>query len=139
MDPNQNPPSEREWTQQEKEEFFSSQDAMTLASNGSAEWPWWMQRGIFITSIVPPEHGWPIVAHCVHCRKTEIVLSPWAKKPDDGDYFLLKGTCLDDELNMQHNMYPQFDYPNPSRMGPRPEEWTEEAYKHYWNPLGVPK
>lgn len=29
MEPNQNPPSEREWTQEEIENFFSSQDAVT--------------------------------------------------------------------------------------------------------------
>ena len=41
MDPNQNPPSERQWTPEEMEEFFSSQDAVTglfpsgaVASNG---------------------------------------------------------------------------------------------------------
>ena len=41
MDPHQNPPSEREWTQAEMEEFFASQDAVTglfpsgaVASNG---------------------------------------------------------------------------------------------------------
>ena len=40
MDANQNPPSERDWTPEEKEEFFSSQDAVTglfsgMASNGA--------------------------------------------------------------------------------------------------------
>ena len=29
MEPNQNPPSEREWTIEEREEFFASQDAIT--------------------------------------------------------------------------------------------------------------
>ena len=35
MDPNQNRPSEREWTAQEKEEFFASTDAITGLPNGS--------------------------------------------------------------------------------------------------------
>jgi hypothetical protein len=36
MEPNQNPPSEREWTIEEREEFFASQDAMTGLFNGMA-------------------------------------------------------------------------------------------------------
>jgi hypothetical protein len=42
MDANQNPPSEREWSPEEMEEFFASQDAVTghfpgaVASNGPA-------------------------------------------------------------------------------------------------------
>ena len=35
MDANQNPPSEREWTEQEKEEFFASPDAITGLINGA--------------------------------------------------------------------------------------------------------
>ena len=38
MDPNQNPPSERQWTPEEMEEFFSSQDAVTgLFPSGAVE------------------------------------------------------------------------------------------------------
>jgi hypothetical protein len=122
MEPNQNPPCEREWTIQEREEFFASQDAVTgLFPNSVANnvlMPNFIQEiehifdpGIHITSIVPPEQGWPIAAHCCHCRKTVIILSPWAKKPDKGDYFLLKGTCLDEEEHIKHNMYPQTWYP----------------------------
>src|SRR5271157_4313805 len=54
---------------------------------------------VHITSIVPPESGWPIVAHCDLCKKTVIVLSPWAIKPEDGDYWKMNGTCLDEDLN----------------------------------------
>ena len=39
MDPNQNLPSECEWTEQEKEEFFTSQDAMTLDFNSIPKQP----------------------------------------------------------------------------------------------------
>jgi hypothetical protein len=134
-DANQNPPSEREWTIEEREEFFTSRDAITGL-------PWNVmpgRTGIVITNIVPPEQGWPIAAHCCHCKKTVIVLNLYAAKPEKSDYWLLKGTCLDEELHWKHNMYPQFDYPWPSRMGPRPEEWWEEAYNNYWNRTGVPK
>jgi len=166
MEPNQNPPSEREWTQQEMEEFFASQDAVTGLPNGSlagAIHPGWTNKvrmpnfveaiekfikelppqppiqwstgawngplieldpddpfgymeqlfssGVHITSIVPPEQGWPIVAHCDICHKTEIVLSPYAAKPSDGDYWKLEGTCLDEEKHIKHNMYPHKWYP----------------------------
>ena len=68
-------------------------------------------KGINITSIVPPEKGWPIVAHCDLCKKTVIVLSPWAIKPEDGDYWKMHHTCLDEDLHIKHNMYPQKWYP----------------------------
>ena len=150
-----------QWTIEEKEEFFASQDAVTglfsgsVANNASTlpdnppvtmdslkaicdkfheafpipiEWStgaWngplieldpddpfgYMEQlfssGVHITSIVPPEQGWPIVAHCDICHKTEIVLSPYAAKPSDGDYWKLEGTCLDEEKHIKHNMYPQ--------------------------------
>jgi hypothetical protein len=137
MEPNQNPPCEREWTIEEQEEFFASQDAVTGLLNGvpkqpPIEWntsawngpiieldpddPFGHMRRLFgpainITSIVPPESGWPIVAHCELCRKTVIVLSPWAVKPEDGDYWKMNGTCLDEDLHIKHNMYPQKWYP----------------------------
>jgi hypothetical protein len=129
MDANQNPPSERDWTEQEKEDFFSSQDAVTGILNGIPNQPpiqWstgaWnrplikldpddpfghIQRlfgpTINITSIVPPESGWPIVAHCDLCKKTVIVLSPWAIKPEDGDYWRME-MCGDETLAFEHNM-----------------------------------
>ena len=134
MDANHNPPSERDWTIEEQEEFFSSQDAITGLLGGGVATNWTPSeslppitlsglqetyadfeekffRGIHITSIVPPEQGWPIVAHCDICHKTEIVLSPYAAKPSDGDYWKLNGTCLDEEKHIKHNMYPQKWYP----------------------------
>jgi hypothetical protein len=175
MEPNQNPPSERDWTPEEREAFFASQDAVTgifgncAVNNGGVhlsdireftiadlekmldavpqqppiEWStgWWngpyieldpddpfgdmeriFHRGIHITSIVPPEQGWPIVAHCDLCHKTEIVLSPYAAKPSDGDYFRMNGTCLDEELHWKHNMYPQKWYPWPNKPLPGEEK-----------------
>lgn len=92
---------------------------------------------ITITEIKAPDTGRTIIAHCVHCRSTVILWSPFRLEPDTGGVFVFKGTCVDKDLWMQHNIYPQFDFPNPSRMGPRPEEWTPEAYAAYWNKLGV--
>ena len=69
--------------------------------------------GIEITKIVPPESGWPIVAHCYVCGRTDIVLSPWAMKPADGDYWQFNGMCLNEDsmINFRHNMYPEKHYP----------------------------
>ena len=150
MDAKQNPPSENDltleqldslaeklidqWTIEEKEEFFASQDAVTGLLGGGVATNWTPSeslppitlsglqetyadfeekffRGIHITSIVPPEQGWPIVAHCEICKKTVIVLSPWAIKPEQGDYWKLEGTCLDGEEHIKHNMWPQKLYP----------------------------
>jgi hypothetical protein len=94
--------------------------------------------GIHITKIEPPEQGWPIMAHCSICKKTVIVLSPYAAKPEEGDIWSLKGTCLDEDEHIRHNMYPQHDYPWPKSDGTATRGVDEEAYKHYWNPLGVP-
>jgi hypothetical protein len=135
MDANQNPPSEQDWSEQEKEEFFASTDAITglpnsslagtMATNGypyantrnlppgiASSWymlDFWraINPGVHIESIVPPESGWPIVAHCDLCKKTVIVLSPWAIKPEKGDYWKMHHTCLDEDLHIKHNMYPQ--------------------------------
>lgn len=128
MDANHNPPSKREWTMEEQEEFFkgifnaqSPIERSTGAWNGPiieldpndpfVHMESLFSSGIHITSIVPPESGWPIVAHCVLCHKTEIVLSPWAINPEDGDYWKMEVTCLDEELGIKHNMYPQKWYP----------------------------
>jgi hypothetical protein len=135
---------ERDWTEQEKEEFFASQDALTGILNGvpnqpPIEWStgWWngaihplssedpfgdlehfIHPGIHVTSIVPPEQGWPIVAHCDMCKKTVIVLSPWAIKPEKGDYWKMEGTCLDEEKHIRHNMYPEKFAPYPWPLTP---------------------
>jgi len=140
MEPNQNPPSEREWTLEEREDFFAGQDAVTLNFNYIPQQPpieWstgaWngplikldpndpfgdteriFSRGIHVTAITPPAQGWPMAAHCSLCHKTVIVLSPYLEKPKDGDYYLMKGICLDEELHVQHSIWPQHDYPWPS-------------------------
>ncbi len=130
MDPNQNVPSERDWTEQEKEEFFASQDAITGILNGvpnqpSIEWStgsWngpifplssddpfgdlyrFTHPGIHITSIVPPEQGWPVAFYCPLCRETTFLLSPYAVKPSDGDYHQMTEMCADLEFGFKHNM-----------------------------------
>jgi hypothetical protein len=62
------------------------------------------RRGIHITSIVPPEQGWPIAMHCPICKETTFMLSLWAVKPKDGDYFLHKELCASEEFSHRHNM-----------------------------------
>jgi hypothetical protein len=128
MDANQNPPSERkviidfskipkqppiEWStgawngpliELDPDDPFGDMESI-------------FNRGIHITSIVPPESGWPIVAHCDQCGKTEIVLSPWAIKPSDGDYWRMQ-MCVDEENGIRHNMPPMI-----------PAQWIEEIVK----------
>jgi hypothetical protein len=57
-------------------------------------------EGIYITSINPPAQGWPVLAHCPKCKKTEIVVDAWARKPEDGDYWLIKDCCLSEDRGM---------------------------------------
>jgi hypothetical protein len=130
MDANQNVPSERDWTIEEQEAFFASQDAVTLDFNSipkqppiawsTSAWngpiidldpndPFWhmeslFSSGIHVTSITPPEKGWPIACYCPICKVTTFVLSPWAIKPSDGDYFRMNDVCGNEELSTAHNI-----------------------------------
>lgn len=130
MDPNQNPPSEKEWSIQEKEDFFKSQDALTGILNGVPNQPpieWstgaWngpiipldpedpfgdmeriFSRGIHVTSITHPEQGWLVAYHCPLCKETVFLLNPWAEKPKDGDYLRMNDTCVNEEYHHRHNM-----------------------------------
>lgn len=124
MEPNQNPPSEREWTIQEQEEFFASVDAITSIPNGSMVGSWasngplsWniedllhsLYPSIHVTHIVSPEQGWPVAYHCPLCSETVFVLSLWAAKPTvDGKefegYHKLKEMCAHETLGFEHNM-----------------------------------
>ena len=90
MEINQNPPSEREWTIPEREEFFAGQDARTTS--------------IHVTHITPPEQGWPIDLYCPLCEETTFLLSPWANKPEEGVYWWMNGTCARDGVCIQHNI-----------------------------------
>lgn len=89
------PPCEREWTIAELEEFFAGIDAVTGPCNRT------LPYGIYVTNIVPPEQGWPIAMYCPICKETTFILSPWAAKPKDGDYFKMNNICARDE---RHNM-----------------------------------
>ncbi len=134
-DANQNPPSEREWSIEDAEEFFSSQDAVTgllgggYVANASLsfgaitlsdiqEMVWNLEvanRGIRITSITPPEQGWPIAMHCPICKETTFALNTWAVKPSEGDYFLINDVCahFDSTIRHRHSMelaMPKIEY-----------------------------
>ena len=60
------------------------------------------ETGIFITGLVPPEAGWVIVCHCPECKVTEIVVSPYAIKPSDGDFWIMRGIC---HTHLEHNFF----------------------------------
>jgi hypothetical protein len=124
MEPNDNPPSEREWTIEEMEEFFSDKytnayasnskpvdsSSITLASLQQALSEYDRKfprpddvvvvRGIFVMSIAPPEHGWPMAMHCPICKETTFILSPWAIEPKDGGYFKMEA-CVSEVHNMR--------------------------------------
>jgi hypothetical protein len=132
MDPNDNHPSEREWTLEEQEEFFGSQDAVTGLLGGGVAKFWskeevptpitlkglqeayqtleeTLYRGIHVISITPPKSGWPMAIHCPLCRETTFFLSPYACKPtEDGKefdgYHLINDMCGNAEHSWQHNI-----------------------------------
>jgi hypothetical protein len=112
MEINDNPPWERDWTLSEMEEFFASQDARTGIFSGAT----WSNapepKGIFVTSIVPPAQGWPIAMYCPICKETTFLLSPWAAKPERGDYLRMKETCGSDVLCEMHNIQMAYDKMN---------------------------
>jgi hypothetical protein len=115
MEPNQNPPSERAWSIAEQEEFFASQDAITgaIISNAPFRENWFLYpAGIHVTHITPPAQGWPIAMHCPICRETTFILSPWAAKPEKGDYWRMKETCGSDVLCEMHNIQMAYDKMN---------------------------
>jgi len=115
MEPNQNVPSE------EKEKFYKA----ILGEQPPIEWSTgaWngpvieldpndpfgdmvrlFSRGIHVTFIVTPEQGWPVAYHCPLCKRTDIVLSPWAIKPEDGDYWRINAECVSEEFGHRHSM-----------------------------------
>jgi hypothetical protein len=104
MEINDNPPSEREWTPQEMEEYFSSNDPILGIPNASMAGAWPRTTGIHVTHIVPPAYGWPIAMHCPICKETTFILSPWAAKPEKGDYWRINNQCAGEGVHNQHNM-----------------------------------
>lgn len=63
--------------------------------------------GLHITSITPPAQGWPIAMYCPVCKETTFVLSLWAIKPTDGDYWRVTGMC---ERDARHNLEMSINY-----------------------------
>ena len=133
MDPNQNPPFSRIGTEEEKEEFFSSQDAITGLLGGAVAANWSnsqelpapltlkdvqevcdeverkLFRGVHVTAIAPPDQGWPVAYYCPLCKETVFLLSPYACKPTvDGKeydgYHVIKDICAHETLGFKHNM-----------------------------------
>ena len=111
------PPCEKNWTIEEMEEFFALQDARTYYHGSYVSDPnspfslsnahmWsnesFAPRGIHLSHIVPPAQGWPIAAYCPKCMETTFILSPWAAKPKDGDYFRMNDTCISKGLSGKH-------------------------------------
>ena len=119
-----NSPSERDWTEEEKEEFFANllkdvpQQPPIEWSTGAWNGPFIeldpndpfgdmeriFSRGIHITSITPPSEGWLMSFYCPICKETWFKLSPWAIKPKDGDYFKLTEMCANPDYAMKHNL-----------------------------------
>jgi len=144
----------------EREEFFAGQDARTLNFNGIPQQPpiaWstgaWngplieldpndpfgdleriFRRGIHVTAIVPPEQGWPVAFHCPICKETTFLLSPWAIKPEKGDYWRINETCGSEEHHMQHNMRMAM---KPITYRPLPGGYLDETGPHRGVPPGV--
>ena len=129
-----NPPSERDWTPEEMEEFFSSQDAITGLPNSALagmptnalpfrptasinhcgdelakEWERAFREpkespGIHVTRVGEPEQGWLMSFYCPKCRETTFLLSPYACRPKDGDYWRMNEMCTNETLAFKHNM-----------------------------------
>ena len=112
MDQNQNPPNMLDALLGEgaTENIFGFAST-GIFNNGSATYTngTLKQTGIHVTSIVPPEQGWPVAYYCPLCRETTFVMSPWAVKPTvDGKefdgYHKIKDMCASEEHGFRHNM-----------------------------------
>ena len=42
--------------------------------------------------------------YCPICKVTTFLLSPWAIKPEKGDYWRMNDTCASDEHYREHNL-----------------------------------
>jgi len=60
--------------------------------------------GIHVTKIVTPAEGWPIAMYCPLCKETTFLLSPWAIKPKDGDYWRMNEMYANEEFHVKHNL-----------------------------------
>ena len=92
--------------------------------------------GIHITSITPPEQGWLIAMYCPICKVTTFVLSPYAIKPEKGDYWRMTKMCADsDKHNLEMSM-PKIEFKplDPYAYRPIPGGYIDETGVH----RGVP-
>lgn len=91
----------RSWTSEIRE--FSLDEIDHIIADGMDN-IYGKPKGIHVTSIVPPEHGWPIAFHCSICKETIFLLSTWANKPEKGDYYKMNDVCASDEQSYAHNL-----------------------------------
>ena len=84
------------------EEFFAGQDAVAGIFNVAP-------TGIHVTHITPPAQGWPIAMYCPICGETTFILSPWAAKPENGDYWRMTDICGSEVLGQAHNLLMTLD------------------------------
>ena len=52
-----------------------------------------MNTGIVLTAVVQPEVGAVILHHCQGCKRTDIYVSEFAKKPEGGDAWHVEVPC----------------------------------------------
>lgn len=97
-------PSEREWTDDEMEEFYIP------------------KSGIFIMHIDHPEQGWPIAMYCPICKTTTFILSLYAEKPKNGGYMKINDLCCSETLGQIHDIEIAFNKMQPRFSNARPRD-----------------
>lgn len=58
---------------------------------------------IHVTAVRPPDVGWPMAYRCTLCGVTVFLHSPWAAKPEKGDYFVVTDLVCPNEVRA-HNL-----------------------------------
>jgi hypothetical protein len=81
---------------------------------------------IHVTAIVPPAQGLPIAMYCPICKETTFMLSPWAIKPERGDYWVINDQCASEENSYRHNIQMAMKVPQRMMFGPYDTEFTQE-------------
>lgn len=115
-----NDPTNSDWLGiAEMEEFFAEQDARSYSVRNDASVlkeafsysnvqkliaEEFRMKGIYVTHIVPPAKGWPIAMYCPICKETTFLLSPWAMKPERGDYWRMSDICVHEIAATAHNV-----------------------------------
>jgi hypothetical protein len=104
--------SEREWSEQEKEEFFSSQDAITglLGGGMASNWSSGQQLSAPLTLKDVKEM----------CDQVE-------RTPKEGEYWRMNEMCANEVHTFRHNMILGMKgYEAPIKLRPRGLEWAKE-------------